>query len=218
MNCRFQFMPSSEPISGRCAAKTSSGGYCKKHPIANSERCRFHGGLSTGPPKGSANNLQHGATARDRANLRRHIPDEDLAFIEELTNAYLEIAPFDRGDPRCERLTRVATMIYQEWKGQEAIMDEGMAVGQLTKSQGPDGEESELDLTVTADGEQIVTTDEHYLCARIDRLNDKIRHNLDVLGCLPDPDSAVGSDSVAQVLSVANESSESSTDANTSES
>jgi hypothetical protein len=33
----------------RCGATTRQGGACGKHPIKGHWRCRFHGGLSTGP-------------------------------------------------------------------------------------------------------------------------------------------------------------------------
>lgn len=42
-----------------CGAKTRAGGVCQKLQMPNG-RCRYHGGKSTGPPKGSQNNLKHG--------------------------------------------------------------------------------------------------------------------------------------------------------------
>ncbi|MEC7369605.1 MAG: HGGxSTG domain-containing protein [Pseudomonadota bacterium] len=33
----------------RCSAKTRSGAPCRKFPLAGKNRCRLHGGLSTGP-------------------------------------------------------------------------------------------------------------------------------------------------------------------------
>lgn len=36
-----------DPIT--CGAKTRSGGSCRKPPLAGKNRCRLHGGLSTGP-------------------------------------------------------------------------------------------------------------------------------------------------------------------------
>lgn len=65
-------------LSKRCGAKTRAGGVCN-HPAMKNGRCRFHGGLSTGAPKGSANGAyKHGlytceavATRRMLAALRR---------------------------------------------------------------------------------------------------------------------------------------------------
>lgn len=35
--------------SGKCGAKTRRGGHCRARPIPGKTRCKFHGGLSTGP-------------------------------------------------------------------------------------------------------------------------------------------------------------------------
>ena len=45
--------------SPRCGAKTRSGLPCKA-PAMKNGRCKFHGGKSTGPPKGNQNALKHG--------------------------------------------------------------------------------------------------------------------------------------------------------------
>lgn len=42
-----------------CGAKGRSGRPCKGIAMANG-RCRFHGGKSTGPPKGNTNTVTHG--------------------------------------------------------------------------------------------------------------------------------------------------------------
>ncbi|WP_201595344.1 HGGxSTG domain-containing protein [Psychrobacter vallis] len=47
-----------------CGAKTRAGKPCNNKPIAGKKRCRLHGGLSTGPSKGSKNNLKHGMYSR----------------------------------------------------------------------------------------------------------------------------------------------------------
>jgi hypothetical protein len=39
----------------RCGAKTRAGGACECPAIRGRNRCRLHGGLSRGAPKGSAN-------------------------------------------------------------------------------------------------------------------------------------------------------------------
>lgn len=46
-----------------CGAKTRSGGVCHHKPMKNG-RCRFHGGKSTGAPKGNQNARKHGAYSR----------------------------------------------------------------------------------------------------------------------------------------------------------
>ena len=47
-----------------CGAKTRTGNPCSNRPIAGKKRCRLHGGLSTGPAKGSKNALKHGMYSR----------------------------------------------------------------------------------------------------------------------------------------------------------
>lgn len=47
-----------------CGAKTRSGKSCQNKPIAGKKRCRLHGGLSPGAPKGNKNNLKHGIYSR----------------------------------------------------------------------------------------------------------------------------------------------------------
>lgn len=48
----------------KCGAKTRSGKPCNNKPIAGKKRCRLHGGLSTGAPKGNNNSLKHGMYSR----------------------------------------------------------------------------------------------------------------------------------------------------------
>lgn len=47
-----------------CGAKTRAGKRCNNKPIAGKRRCRLHGGLSTGAPKGNKHNLKHGMYSR----------------------------------------------------------------------------------------------------------------------------------------------------------
>ena len=73
----------------RCGAKTRSGASCKNPAIAGKQRCRLHGGRSTGArtPEGRAKlralHLKHGrsttevkAAARRRAQIGREIRAE----------------------------------------------------------------------------------------------------------------------------------------------
>lgn len=47
-------------MAERCGAKKKSGGTCQKWPVKGKKRCKLHGGLSTGAPKGNKNALKHG--------------------------------------------------------------------------------------------------------------------------------------------------------------
>lgn len=48
----------------KCGAKTKAGTPCKAKPVNGKKRCRLHGGLSTGAPKGNKNSLRHGMYSR----------------------------------------------------------------------------------------------------------------------------------------------------------
>ena len=61
-------------------------------------------------------------------------------------------------------------MIYQEWRAEETVLKEELS--------------HDVVVDVTSSGEPIVRTEEHYLSRRMDRLNDKICHNLRDLGLL----------------------------------
>jgi hypothetical protein len=59
-------------MASKCGAKTRAGGRCQQAGMPNG-RCRYHGGLSTGPKPGSQNNLKHGMYAK-------HMTDEEIAI------------------------------------------------------------------------------------------------------------------------------------------
>lgn len=138
-------------------------------------------GNDGGAPVGNGNAITHGATASP-INLLDHLSEEELQWVESLVDAYLDRAPFGPHDGRVERLTRTCVMIFQEWRAEEAVLEEGLS--------------HDVVVDVTSSGEPVVRTEEHYLSRRMDRLNDKIRHNLRDLGLLSEDDreaSVVGS-------------------------
>ena len=64
-----------------CGAKTRAGGRCAKSPVAGKNRCRLHGGLSTGPKTAAgkrriaAAQIKHGRYVdwrRKRANEKNY--------------------------------------------------------------------------------------------------------------------------------------------------
>lgn len=56
----------------RCGARNRAGLPCKAPAIRNRQRCRMHGGRSTGAPTGAANgNFRHGDWTGDAIKHRR---------------------------------------------------------------------------------------------------------------------------------------------------
>ncbi|MGE5269140.1 MAG: HGGxSTG domain-containing protein [Thiohalocapsa sp.] len=58
--------------SRRCHARTRSGRPCRSPAMANG-RCRMHGGLSPGAPRGNRNALKHGRYAAEAMARRRQL-------------------------------------------------------------------------------------------------------------------------------------------------
>jgi hypothetical protein len=65
----------------RCGAKTRSGGYCGHFSMPNG-RCRYHGGLSTGPKNPRA---KHGYYTKAAIEERRWL-NNLLKEVNELTS------------------------------------------------------------------------------------------------------------------------------------
>lgn len=79
----------------KCGAKARSGEPCKQNALKGKTRCKFHGGRSTGPPKGSANHKTPGSL------YSRFLTSEEkaLADVIELGSVDAEL-----------RLTRIRLM------------------------------------------------------------------------------------------------------------
>ena len=58
--------------SRRCGARTRRGSRCQAPAMPNG-RCRLHGGLSPGAPKGNTNAFKHGRYTADAIANRREI-------------------------------------------------------------------------------------------------------------------------------------------------
>jgi hypothetical protein len=59
-------------LSRRCGARTRSGSGCRSAAMPNG-RCRMHGGMSPGAPKGNKNAFKHGHYAAEAIATRREI-------------------------------------------------------------------------------------------------------------------------------------------------
>ena len=60
-------------LSRRCGAHTKNKQLCQSAAMING-RCRMHGGLSPGAPRGNQNALKHGFYSPDPIKLRREYP------------------------------------------------------------------------------------------------------------------------------------------------
>ncbi len=58
--------------SPRCGARTRAGSPCRSPAMTNG-RCRLHGGLSPGAPKGNRNAFKHGRYTAEAVASRREV-------------------------------------------------------------------------------------------------------------------------------------------------
>jgi hypothetical protein len=58
----------------RCGARTRAGGACQCPAVRGRARCRIHGGLSPGAPRGERNgNFEHGFCTGEAVQERRWV-------------------------------------------------------------------------------------------------------------------------------------------------
>jgi len=67
-----RFNPAGIPPRPRCGARTRRGSQCQSPAMPNG-RCRMHGGMSPGAPKGNKNAFKHGRYAAEAIALRRDV-------------------------------------------------------------------------------------------------------------------------------------------------
>ena len=71
----------------RCGAKTRCGAPCQRNAIRGRRRCRLHGGLSPGAPRGSKNgNFRNGNWTADAIEERRWLRSLVQAFARGTIN------------------------------------------------------------------------------------------------------------------------------------
>ena len=67
-----------------CGAKTKDGSLCRRRPIRGRKRCRLHGGLSPGAPKGRQNgNYKNGEWTTESIEERRWLRSLVRAFAQQ---------------------------------------------------------------------------------------------------------------------------------------
>jgi hypothetical protein len=68
----------------RCGARTRAGGQCQCPAIRGRARCRIHGGLSPGAPRGKGNgNFKDGYFTREAVNERKWVKDLIDSYAKE---------------------------------------------------------------------------------------------------------------------------------------
>ena len=64
-----------------CSAKTKAGSPCQRPPVRGRKRCRLHGGLSPGAPRGRRNgNYTNGDWTKEALKERRWVRDLVRSF------------------------------------------------------------------------------------------------------------------------------------------
>ena len=93
-----------------CGAKTRSGKPCNNKPIAGKKRCRLHGGLSPGAPKGNNNSVKHGIYSRifDDSQI------DDAIAMQGTVSRELAIA----------RIQLANCLAYRKAQGDTPLLDE----------------------------------------------------------------------------------------------
>lgn len=68
----------------RCGAKTRAGGSCQCPAVRGRSRCRLHGGLSPGAPRGNKNaNFKEGFFTCEAVNERKWVRDLIDTYAKE---------------------------------------------------------------------------------------------------------------------------------------
>ena len=164
-------MTSDTPTDGRCNAETRDGGHCEAYPVEDSERCRQHGGQSTGPAPesmaGNQNARSHGLHA-DPANVLDDLAERDsdgYEWVMRKYDSYLRSAPFEAGTAKADQLKQVAVQEYTIWRATGFQLKDGVV------RRTDDGiAESPVNLP-------------------LDRMQRTVTRRLKELGVLEDPDS-----------------------------
>lgn len=70
----------------RCLARTRRGksSFCQARKVSGRKRCRMHGGISDGAPKGNKNAFKHGKYSREVIEKRKNAVKLKREFMELL--------------------------------------------------------------------------------------------------------------------------------------
>lgn len=197
-------MSNSEPVDGRCNATTRDGGYCALvegyGTDSDSGRCKYHGGASTGPPKGNNNAVKHGIY-QQRSSYYEDLGAEEKAWVDSLVESMLEDAPFTKDNfHKFQMLREVAIDIHKARRSNDYIGEEGVIVENIERDE--DGD------PIYEDGELKTKAEENPVNLAYDRLKRtyvKQLKELGIMGDSPDAQQADAEESIASQLAAMRE-------------
>lgn len=198
-------MASDEPIDGRCGCKVSEAsdgsGYCELTEgfgveDKDSGPCKYHGGASTGAPKGNQNGQKHGLYSQ-RSLYYEDLPAEEKAWVDSLVQSMLEDAPFTEDNfQKFQMLRNVAIDMHKLRQANDYTSQKGLVQENIVRDE-------EGNPMMDENGELLTETDENPINLTYDRLNRTMTKQLKELGLLDDPESqkAQAGHSISEQLS-----------------
>lgn len=146
-------MASDEPLPGLCGARVrSDDGYCQKHPINGTGRCRLHGGAG-GAPKGNQNAVGNAGGGAPEGNLNAlrdglHVDpltfyqclwDEDRRYAQRMFWERVERTDWRPEDVRLERLALAQMTFGKQVMASNDTLRRGLMI-EVEIGETPDGE------------------------------------------------------------------------------
>lgn len=180
-------MSNEEKVEGRCNAQTRDGNHCALvagHGTDSDEgRCKFHGGASSGAPKGNQNAKKHGIYSQ-RSNYYNDLPAEEKAWVDSLVQSMLNDAPFTEDNfQKFQMVREIAIDMHKKRHANDYIAEEGIVQENIVRDE--DGNP-----VTDQNGDLVTETDENPVNLAYDRLDRTMTRKMKELGILDDPDSA----------------------------
>jgi len=188
----------------KCGATCSDGSECQAWAMDGSNRCRHHGGKSTGPKtdegkeKAKLNAVSHGLYTLPehlRETFTEQQEDRYIAYFEALCSRYERLHMEEPDAFAKDRLSRVAIECVKERIADEWLSEQAEDTGNLLISSHIIGQ--------TDDGMPIEVEQENQILKELTALKRETRLTLKDMGLLKDPDSekAEATRTLADVLS-----------------
>lgn len=188
----------------KCRATCSDGSECQAWAMDGSNRCRHHGGKSTGPKtdegkeKAKLNAVSHGLYALPehlKQTFTEQQEDRYIAYFEALCARYERFHMEEPDAFAKDRLSRVAIECVKERIADEWLSEQAEETGNLLISSHIIGQ--------TEEGRPIEVEQENQILKELTALKRETRLTLKDMGLLKDPDSekAEATRTLADVLS-----------------